>query len=550
MSSVGRSSLVLATGTATSRVLGFVKAALLAVVLGNTASQAAAAFNIANTLPNQVYVLVAGGVLSAVLVPQIVQASKASDGGQAFVSKLITLGSTLFLGITIVATIASPLLVDLFIVQQTDDGGGFTAQQVALAVSLAYWCMPQIFFYALYTILGEIFNARSQFGPYTWAPVVNNVVSIVGLGAFLLLFGGESINRHTEVWGPDRIILMGAITTGGVVIQAVVLVLMFRRTGLRFRPDFRWRGVGLRSTGTKAMWIFGVALVGTVKGIIQTNVASAGAQDSANVATLNNAWYVFSLPHAVITISVVIAFFTRMSQHAADDDIAGLRADLAGALRGVGMLTTISAVVLAVVSVPFWRMFEPRFEWMVLSSTVLWALLVCLVAFSAEFVIQRVFFALGDTRTAFLYSIFSLLISGGLLWACTLLEPAWIVTGAAGAIAVANLISASVWLVLVRLRIGPFGLALVARRHVQYLLYAIVAAIPGAGAVWLLGGYRDGGFGTASMLGAVVTCVVGGLVMAVVYFGLLYLTKNPDFRSTTNLVLARLGRRSMRSDGA
>lgn len=540
--SVGRSSLVLAAGTATSRVLGFMKAVLLALVVGNTGVQVAAAFNVANTLPNQVYILVAGGVLSAVLVPQIVQASKASDGGQAFVSKLITLGSTVFLVITIAATIASPLLVDLFVVQGDGDSG-FTPEQFALAVSLAYWCMPQIFFYALYTILGEIFNARSQFGPYTWAPVVNNVVSIAGLGVFLLLFGGWEANPVPADWTSTEIMIMGLVTTGGVVVQALVLVMLFRRTGLRFRPDFRWRGVGLRSTGTKAMWIFGVAILGTVKGIIQTNVASLGAQDGANLATLNNAWYVFSLPHAIITISVVIAFFTRMSQHAAADDIPSLRADLSGALRGVGMLTTISAVVLAVISVPFWRLFDSRFEWMVLSSTVLWPLLVCLIAFSAEYVIQRVFFALGDTRTAFFYAVVSLVISGGLLWACTLLAPEWIVAGTAAAIAVANLISASVWLVLVRRRIGSFGLRLITRRHLQYLLYAVIAAVPGAGLVWLLGGYREGGFGTGPMVGAFITCVAAGIVMGVVYFGLLFLTKNPDFRSTLDLVLARFGRR-------
>src|SRR5690606_20394766 len=119
-------------------------------------------------------------------------------------------------------------------------------EQMALATALAYWCMPQILFYAIYTLLGEIYNARGQFGPYTWAPVVNNVVSIAGLGAFMLLFGGEQLNRDIRVWDADRITLLGAVTTAGVAVQALVLVLFFRKTGLKFRLDFGWRGVGLR----------------------------------------------------------------------------------------------------------------------------------------------------------------------------------------------------------------------------------------------------------------------------------------------------------------
>jgi putative peptidoglycan lipid II flippase len=70
---IGRSSLVLGSGTVVSRVLGFISAVVLARTVGLVGS-GADAFALANQLPNSVYVIVAGGVLSSVFVPQIVKA--------------------------------------------------------------------------------------------------------------------------------------------------------------------------------------------------------------------------------------------------------------------------------------------------------------------------------------------------------------------------------------------------------------------------------------------------------------------------------------------
>lgn len=542
--SVQRSSAILAAGTMVSRVLGFVKAGLLAVVIGNTGSQAAAAFGLANQLPNNVYVLVAGGVMSAVLVPAIVKASLGDDGGQAFVRKLLTLGGTIFLLLALVATVAAPVLVNLY---ASSGEQGFTSEQMALAIALAYWCLPQIFFYALYTLLGEIFNARGQFGPYTWAPVVNNVVSIAGLVLVLLLVGDRTIDP--AAWTPDRVALLGGVTTAGVAVQALVLVLLFRRTGMTFRLDFGWRGVGLRATGQRAGWLFGVVIIGQIKGLVQSRVVTLADPGGANLFTMQNAWFVFSLPHSVIAVSIAIAYFTRMSHHASRGDLGGIRADVSAALRGVGMLTTISAVVLAVVAVPFWRYFDASFDDMLQSSFVLWAMLIGLVAFSAEYVLQRVYFALEDTRTPFLYALFGMLVTFALLWACTLLPGIWIVAGASLAVTIANVVSCSVWIWLVRRKIGGFGFGLVAKRHVQYLAYALIAAIPGVLVVWALGGFRDGGWATSATAPSLIASALAGAAMAVVYFGLLYLTRNPDFRSTLDMVLARFTGRG-RSVGA
>ena len=88
------SSAVMATGTIVSRMSGYVRNLLLAAAIGNELH--ADLFNIGNTIPNMLYILLAGGVFNAVLVPQLVRAQKGDpDGGEAYTNRVITLAAAL-----------------------------------------------------------------------------------------------------------------------------------------------------------------------------------------------------------------------------------------------------------------------------------------------------------------------------------------------------------------------------------------------------------------------------------------------------------------------
>ena len=128
LSSLARSSAVMTAGTLTSRILGFVKAMLLATAIGVTVGGAADAFDVANKVPNNLYMLLAGGVLNAVLVPQIIRAAKRPDGGQDFVNRLLTLAVITLGAVTLLATLAAPLLVRLY------SSSGWSDDQRALAI--------------------------------------------------------------------------------------------------------------------------------------------------------------------------------------------------------------------------------------------------------------------------------------------------------------------------------------------------------------------------------------------------------------------------------
>ena len=537
---MGRASAILAAGTIVSRVLGFVRTIVLAAAIGTFA--AGDSFAIGNQLPNNIYALVAGGVLSAVLVPQIVRAATHHDGGQQFINRVVTLGIMVFAVVTLAATLAAPALVALY-AQPSSSGRGFTPEALALATAFAYWCLPQIFFYALYSLLSEVLNARRVFGPFTWAPALNNVVSIAGLGLFMALFGAKASNGAVADWDAGKIAMLGAITTLAVAAQALILFLFWRRAGLHYRPDFHWRGVGLAATGKAAGWLFGMILITQIAGVFQSRVASIASGQDASVSVLQYSWLIFMLPHSVIAVSIATVYFTRMSGHASAGDLAGMRSDLSASLRSIGLLIVFATVALSIVAYPFARLFTSGFANVQSMGNVLLAFLPGLILFSALFVFQRVFYALGDTRTPFLMQCVQsgFFIVGALLCAA-LLPNELIGVGIAAVTSIAGSAQAIVAIVLVRKRIGGIDGRLVLRRHVQYLVFALVAGAVGFAVLALLGGLSPTGFAVSGLAPAFVSIAADGLVMSTIYFGLLAAFRNPELAAVTSTLTARFRR--------
>jgi murein biosynthesis integral membrane protein MurJ len=538
---LGRASAMLAAGTMTSRLLGFAKTFVLAYAIGQTQSPAADAFAVSNQLPNNIYALIAGGLLSAVLIPQIVRSmSQNSDGGRAYVNKIVTLGGSAFIVITVIATLLAPVLVRLYSAQ-AHDGKGFSPATTDLAVAFAFWCLPQILFYAIYSLLGEVLNAKQVFGPFTWAPLINNVIAISGLVVFIAMFGNRTVNSATDDWTPLKIAVLAGSASLGVLAQAAFLPFFWKRAGLTYRPDFRWRGVGLKSTGTAAGWLFAMILVTQLAGIVQSRVASLGSGNAGN-AVLQNAWLLFMLPHSIIAVSIATAYFTRMSHDAERGDLDAVRRNLSLSLRIVGLFTVFSSVALMVVAAPFGRMFAADFDGAFSIGAVLLAYMPGLVLFSMLFIVQRVFWAMHDHRTPFLMQLVQsvLFVIGAL--AVTALPGNIIGLSLAACTTIAGSAQTIVALVVVRRRLGGIEGPVITRSHLQFVAAALVAGVVGFLVATFFGGYSETGFGMSDFTGAFITVVLSGVVMAAVYFAVLVVLRNGEVRSAVGLVRGRLGR--------
>lgn len=541
--SVTRSSLVMASGTIVSRILGFARAVLLAAAIGVT-TDAADAFGVANQLPNSVYAIIVGGVLNAVLVPQLVRARSLADGGKGYIDRFVTLAITVFFLVSIVFTIAAPLLVRLYT-------SGWTEEQLALATAFAYWCLPQLFFYGLYSIFGEVLNSRSAFGPFMWAPVLNNVVSIAGLVGFILIFGADPTgDRAVSMWGADRISLLAGSATAGVAAQALILLVSWKRLGLNLNLNFRWRGFGLRPALKAASWSLAMVLVTQIGGLVQTAVASTAAagRDSsigvASVAAAAIAWLIFMLPHSVVTVSVATAYFTRMSQHAAAGEMSSFKTDLTNGLKVIGLVSVISSALLMLLAYPVARVFAGEYPATIALGNVIMALMVGLVPFSFVYMMQRAFFALEDTRTPFVFTSIQIAfhIAGSLALGATMPKP-WLVVSLSLLTGSTIVLQGLIAYFLLKRKIGGLKGYGIGKSLGVFVLAAIPSISLGYGTLWLWGGIGPNTFAVDKVFGAVV---VSGTVAAVTlgsYLALLWLFRVPQLREVSGALSSRLKRR-------
>ncbi|MCJ1708470.1 murein biosynthesis integral membrane protein MurJ [Microbacterium sp. VKM Ac-2923] len=516
MSSIGRASVLIGAGTIVSRVIGLVRGIVLVAAIG-TIGGAGDAFAVANQLPNNIYAIISTGLLTAVVVPQIVKAAAHADGGQAFISKLFTLGTVGLIAAAVLATIAAPLLVQVY-------ASEFTDAQLALSTAFAYWCLPQIFFYGLYALLGEILNARRVFGPYTWAPIVNNVVSIAGFGAFIALFGPQA---EVEAWTPTMIAVLAGTATAGIVVQAAVLMFFWRRAGLALRPDFRWKGVGLRDISRLAGWTFLMVVAGQLAGIVQSNVLSSASGEDPAMFASQNAWLLFMLPYSIIVLSIGTPYFTQLSEHASagrDDDV---RTDISRSIRTLGFFIVASTAALAAAAVPASRIFTRSADEAAAVAPVLLCFLVCLVPLAVLFVVQRTFYAYNDTRTPFSFTVLqcALVVAGALL-AGAVLPRGELAAGVALTQSIASVIQVVVATVLLHRRLGGIGAASWLLTLGKFAVAALPSAAAGWG-VWMLLG-ADAGWTLSNPLAGALGAGIIGVVVLAVYVGILALFRTPE----------------------
>lgn len=541
---IARASALLASGTMVSRVLGFVKAIVIAQTIG-VIGVSADAFAGANQLPSNIYSIISVGLLNAVIVPQVVKAARHEDGGQLYVNRLVTLAMVLLGGLTILATVGAPIIGALY-------GASLSSEQLGLLVAFAYWCMPQIFFYGMYAVLGEILNARGLFGPFAWAPVINNVVGIAGLVLFSTVFGADPTgqNRNIESWDPTMIAMLGGTATIGVAMQTIVLLFFWRRAGLRFGLDFQFRGTGLGQVGKLAGWTLGMLVVMQLAGLIETIVANVAFGRAASIAAMQNAFLIFALPHAVIAVSIATAFFTRMSAAISDERPKDFIRDLSEGSRLIGMFLVFSGFGLALVSVPFARIFASTDDGINSIALTLVAFLVGLIPFSGLFLVQRAFYALEDTRTVFFVFLFTfpLHIFGMALAAIGPFE--LIVVGLALMQSIMSTLRLAILLYILRKRMGQLDFANISRSYVRFTIAAIVASIPALIVMFLLGTFQEDGFPRSGIFQALVSCAIGAGIMALFYFPLLWLLKSPEFRGFAGPLLARFGIKTGGPSGA
>lgn len=542
--SLGRNTLVMASGTFVSRALGFARNAMLAAAIGvNT--YAANAYDVANRIPNALYAVVAAGILNAVLVPQLVRAFRRPEGTRT-VDRIVTLGLFGSLGLTAALTLAAPVFVIMYTQGWSDD-------QRQLAIAFAFWCIPQLFFYSAYTILGQVLNAREHFGPYMWAPVLNNVVSIAGLAVYLAIYGRELVTGAPSdsdlAWDPARIALIAGTATLGIAAQALILIWPLRRGGYRWKPVWGGPKGELRGVTSVAGWALGAVLldqVGVVMATRAATAASAGGDLSvAGNAAYFNAMMLYLVPHSLVIVSLVTALATPMARHAAAEDTAALRATTVRGIRVVTVFALWSTAVLVALAPAIVRLALPVQPAAEVRSVayVLMALALGAAPLALLSVFKRVFFALEDGRAVFFIQIpVTVAWVGGILAVQAFVSREWWTAGVALALSLSNVVGVALRASGVRRRVG----GLEGRSVVVLVAKALSAAAVTGVLGWVLLRFvpppATGDVGRSLVI-AVVALATLIPTMGVAYWALLRLLRVPEAADLIAPLTRRLRRR-------
>jgi putative peptidoglycan lipid II flippase len=542
------SSAAMATGTVVSRGSGYARNLLLAAAIGNELH--ADLFNIGNTIPNLLYILLAGGVFNAVLVPQLVRAQKVDhDGGAAYTNRVITL-AMLFLGaVTVLLVVAAPLVMRLYLGHSYDCAA--MADQRASAIAFARFCLPQVFFYGMFVLVGQVLNARGRFGPMMWAPVANNVISVLVLVLYLVWFGPLAPQDSGSAYTGTQEVVLGADATLGIAVQVLILVPFLRRAGVHFRPRYDFAHSGLGHTLRLGIWTVLFVVVNQAAYTVVVRLASGGTarggcgqagpvHDSTGYTVYSGAFLFVMVPHAIITVSLATAILPRLSAKAADGDLAGLAGTLAETLRTALAVVVPFALLLPVLS---YDTSEVLFGYGATSTTfehyvpsmILFGPGV--VLFTVHYLMLRGFYALERTRTVFyiqcVIAATNIAVAVVLVHGATpeQTSPALVVAYSAS-----YLVGSTISYAMLTSRLG----GLRGNELLRFVVRLLLAALVSTGLAWALGEVLPGTGHTASHLVAGLRVVVIGVVDVAIFLALARAMRLREVTDVIDVIVRRL----------
>lgn len=403
---IGQTS-AMAAGTFASRITGVFRDIALVAAIGTGVFSDT--YSVANSIPNIIYILIAGGAINAVFIPALVRHMEDDgDDGKQFTDQLLTLVGLVLLAIVVLTVVVAGLIVHLYATRL------WTPEEFDVATMFARWCLPQIFFYGIYTLASQILNSRNSFSLPMYAPIVNNLIVIATAAIFISLMSAVPTAGSVTA---AQINLLGFGTTLGVMAQALILIPALRKAGYSYRPNFKFKNVGNGKVGSLAIWTIGFVLVNQVTFLMVSNLTTLAnvlvAGDPSAVAvgftSYQKGQLMMMLPHSIITVSIITALLPRLSRQAHEKDLAAFGGELSASLRLVSALIIPSAVFL-LASGPWVGALLYGYG---ASSTAQGAALgavasmfaVGLPAFSLFYVLLRSYYAQENTKTPFIINL-------------------------------------------------------------------------------------------------------------------------------------------------
>jgi putative peptidoglycan lipid II flippase len=506
-----RATAGMAVGTALSRLTGFGRVAAMAFALGVAESRLSDAYNVANNIPNIVYELILGGILTSVFVPVFIRQLTKRSEEQAWRSAqaVITVTFIVLAAVTLVGILAAPWIVRLYTVRIP--GAEERAAVQELATLFLRFFMPQILMYGVGAVATGLLNARRRFTVPMFAPILNNLIVIGTFIAFAMMPGPAEPTPETITLAQKLVLAIG--TTGGVLAMTLALWPSLRRAGFRWRWRPEFRNEAVRALVGLSGWAV-LYVVFNQLGLLVVIVLAG--EVTGGYASYLAAFILFQLPHAIFSVSIMTALLPSLSESWARGEVQGFRSSLARGIRISALVVLPAAAGYLALSRPIVRLLLEHgvagAESSALVSRVLAFFAIGLFSFSAFMLFLRAFYAMSDTRTPALVNVFAVGIN---TVANLALFPVLGVPGLALGHAIAYTFAAITSATILRRRLG----GLEGRALARSMIKIFVAAAATGGAAWLVS-WLAGRALDPSTIGGQAAQVGLGVVAGLVAFAL------------------------------
>lgn len=319
-STVGRSAGLMTVLTILSRVTGFIRTWAMAAAIGM--SLLSSSYQVANNLPNMLYELVMGGMLVTAFLPVYmgVRREQGREASNEYVGNLLGILLLLLGGISVLGTVFAPgfIWTQSFL---SGDGGSMDT-----AAFMFRFFAIQILFYGLGSVFSGVLNAHRDYFWSTFAPVLNNVIviaSFIGFAPVSAQFGEHA-----------GIILISAGTTLGVFVQMACQIPALGKYGVHPHIHIDFKDPALRQTIALGI----PTLLATVCTFVQTSIINAAAlvvqpETGPSVIAYARLWY--TLPYALIAVSLSTALYTELSHDAQEQDYDSVRSGISNGVAQI-----------------------------------------------------------------------------------------------------------------------------------------------------------------------------------------------------------------------
>jgi putative peptidoglycan lipid II flippase len=512
-----KANATVALGTLVSRITGFARFLLLLWLVSGDLNDS---FNIANNLPNSLYELVIGGILTATLIPMFAEFADSRD--HKATEAVVGTAMAAIIALTGLATVLSPVVIWLSTrrIPPGVDAGHYRS----VTTLFGFLLFPQILFYGITFLASALLNARRRFRAAAWAPAINNVIVILIIGSL----GGKTTETTVDAAFENTSVVytLGIASTLGIMAMSLMLWIALRSSGvhLSLRPNRQHPAV--QRVLRLSTWTVGYTIANQVSLWIMSQLAVGHSKSGWTIYLF--AFLLLQLPIGLLAMSVTTTFGPELARARLAHDKARLIDRSHQGLRVLAALLLPTGAGLCILARPLVAIMAEHGKFAnenpALLATTLAAFAVGLFSLGGYLFVLRVFYAHNDTRTPFALNVVENVINIvlGLVLVGRYGVPglAWSVTIAYTLTLVLALFSLDNKLKGIRLRelMGNLG-----RLALATILTGEVA--------WLASRY----IGSETGAGAVLRVAVGSIIGVAVYLGTLAFLKAPELSSLRTL---------------